>query len=49
MMYQNASCPHWNKKLGGEEIPSERAGYAPDPLVNPTEHTAADTIPISNR
>ena len=37
------------QKLGEEEIPSERAGYVPDPLVNPTEHIAADTIPISNR
>ena len=37
------------QKIGEDEIPSERAGYVPDPLLNPTEHTNADTIPISNR
>ncbi|CAF5171904.1 unnamed protein product, partial [Rotaria sp. Silwood1] len=37
------------QKLGDEEIQSERVGYAPDPLSDPTEHTTADTIPISNR
>jgi hypothetical protein len=37
------------QKLGDEEIQSERIGYVPDPLSNPTEYTTADTIPISNR
>ncbi|CAF4756249.1 unnamed protein product, partial [Rotaria sp. Silwood2] len=37
------------QKLGDEEIQSERVGYVPDPLSDPTEHTTADTIPISNR
>jgi len=37
------------QKLGNEEIQSERIGYVPDPLSNPTEHTTADAIPISNR
>ncbi len=37
------------QKLGDEEIQSERVGYVPDPLTNPTEHTTADTIPIGNR
>ncbi|CAF3336479.1 unnamed protein product [Rotaria sp. Silwood2] len=37
------------QKLDDEEIQSERVGYVPDPLSNPTEHTATDAIPISNR
>ena len=37
------------QKLGDEEIQSERIGYVPDPLSNPTECTTSDTIPISNR
>lgn len=37
------------QNIGEDEIPSERVGYVPDPLLNPTEHTNADTIPISNR
>jgi hypothetical protein len=37
------------QKIGDDEIPSERVGYVPDSLLNPTEHTNADTIPISNR
>jgi hypothetical protein len=37
------------QKLGDEEIQSERVGYVPDLLPNPTGSTAADTIPISNR
>ncbi|CAF2995649.1 unnamed protein product [Rotaria sp. Silwood2] len=36
------------QKLGDEELQSERVGYVPDPLFNPTEHTTADTIPINN-
>ena len=36
-------------KLGDEEIPSERVGYVPDPLLNPIGITATDNIPISNR
>ncbi|CAF4324027.1 unnamed protein product [Rotaria sp. Silwood2] len=37
------------QKLGDEDIQSERTGYVPDPFSDPTEHTTADTIPISNR
>ena len=37
------------QKIGEDEIPSERVGYVPDSLLHPTEHTNADTIPISNR
>ncbi|CAF1375663.1 unnamed protein product [Rotaria sordida] len=37
------------QKLDDEEIQSERTGYVPDPLSDPTGHTTADTIPISNR
>ena len=37
------------QKLGDEAIQSERIGYVPDPLLNPIESTATDTIPISNR
>ena len=36
-------------KLGDEEIQSERVGYVPDPLLNPTESTVSDSIPINNR
>ncbi|CAF3859271.1 unnamed protein product [Adineta steineri] len=36
------------QKIGDKEIPSERAGYVPDPLSNPLESTATDSIPISN-
>ena len=36
-------------KLGDEGIHSERVGYVPDSLLNPTESSAADSIPISNR
>lgn len=35
--------------LGEEEIPSERVGYVPDPILNATEYTTTDTIPTSNR
>lgn len=37
------------QKIGEDEMPSERTGYVPDPLLNPTEHANADTIPINNR
>jgi len=37
------------QKIGEDEIQSERVGYVPDPLSNPTEHMNSDTIPISNR
>ncbi|CAF4256886.1 unnamed protein product, partial [Rotaria sordida] len=37
------------QKISDEDIQSERTGYVPDPLFDPTEHTTADTIPISNR
>ncbi|CAF2184594.1 unnamed protein product, partial [Rotaria magnacalcarata] len=36
------------QKIGDEEIPPERVGYAPDPLDDPTESRNSDTIPISN-
>ena len=36
-------------KIGAEEIPSERVGYIPDSLANPTESTTSDTIPINSR
>ncbi|CAF1039182.1 unnamed protein product [Adineta steineri] len=36
------------QKVGDKEIPSERAGYVPDPLSNPIDFTATDSIPISN-
>ena len=37
------------QKINDEEMPSERTGYIPDPLVNLTESTISDTIPINNR
>ena len=37
------------QKIGDEEIPSERVGYVPDPLSDPTEHTTSNIIPINNR
>ena len=37
------------QKISDEEMPSERTGYIPDPLVNLTESTISDTIPINNR
>ncbi|CAF3928659.1 unnamed protein product [Rotaria sordida] len=37
------------QKISDEDIQSERTGYVPDPLSDPTEHTTADAIPISNR
>ncbi len=37
------------QKISDDEIQSERVGYVPDPLSNPTEHMTSDTIPISNR
>ncbi|CAF3176764.1 unnamed protein product [Rotaria sp. Silwood2] len=37
------------QKIGDEETSSERVGYVPDPLADPTESTNSDTIPISNR
>ena len=36
-------------KIGAEETSSERVGYIPDPLANPTESTTSDTIPINSR
>ncbi|CAF4063150.1 unnamed protein product [Rotaria sp. Silwood2] len=36
------------QKIDDEEIPSERVGYIPDLLADPTESTNSDTIPISN-
>jgi hypothetical protein len=37
------------QRIGDEEIPSERVGYVPDPLSDPTEHTTSNIIPINNR
>jgi hypothetical protein len=37
------------QKIGDEEIPSERVGYVPDPLSDPTELTTSDAVPINNR
>lgn len=37
------------QRINDEEVPSERAGYIPDPLSSPTEYTTSDTIPIHNR
>ena len=36
-------------KIDDEEIPSERVGYIPDSLANPTELTTSDTIAINSR
>ncbi|CAF4213337.1 unnamed protein product, partial [Rotaria magnacalcarata] len=36
------------ERIGDEEIPSERAGYIPDPLADPMESASSDTIPINN-
>jgi hypothetical protein len=37
------------QRIGIEEIQSERVGYVPDPLSDPTEYTTSNTIPINNR
>ena len=37
------------QKISDEEMPSERSEYIPDPLVNRTESTISDIIPINNR
>jgi hypothetical protein len=37
------------QKIGDDEIQSERVGYVPDPLSDPTEYTTSNTIPINNR
>lgn len=37
------------QKTDNEESPSERVGYIPDPLCNPTEAINTEAIPISNR
>ncbi|CAF4382674.1 unnamed protein product, partial [Adineta steineri] len=34
--------------LNDKEVPSERAGYIPDPLSNSTELNISDVIPINN-
>ncbi|CAF1325294.1 unnamed protein product [Adineta steineri] len=34
--------------LNDEEVPSERAGYIPDPLSNTTELNISDIIPVNN-
>ena len=36
-------------KIGDEEIPSEKVGYTPDPLANPTESTTSDTAHSQKR
>ncbi|CAF1017156.1 unnamed protein product [Adineta steineri] len=35
--------------LNDKEVPSERAGYIPDPLSNSTELNISNVIPINNR
>ena len=37
------------QKIDVEEIQTERVGYVPDPLFNPTEYINTEAIPISNR
>ena len=37
------------QKIDAEEIQTERVGYVPDPLSNPTEYINTEAIPISNR
>lgn len=37
------------QKIGDEETESERVGYIPDPLPNPTECVSEDIIPVTNR
>jgi len=37
------------QKIGDEETESERVGYIPDPLSNPTECVSEDIIPVTNR
>lgn len=37
------------EKLTDEEIPSERAGYVPDPLLNMVGSSFPDAVPMSNR
>ncbi|CAF1131021.1 unnamed protein product [Adineta ricciae] len=36
------------QKIGDEQEPSARAGYIPDPLLNPVESVNSDSIPINN-
>ena len=37
------------QRIGDEETPSERAGYVPDALYDPTDCSTADSIPMQNR
>lgn len=37
------------QKIDVEEIQTERVGYVPDPLSNPTGYVDTEAIPISNR
>lgn len=37
------------QRIGDEGISSERVGYIPDPLSDPSEPTTSETIPVSNR
>ena len=37
------------QRIGDEENRSERAGYVPDALFNPTDCSASDSIPMQNR
>ena len=37
------------QKTDNEESQSERVGYVPDPLCNPTESINTEAIPVSNR
>lgn len=37
------------QKIDDEEIQTERVGYVPDPLSNPTEYINTEAIPVTNR
>jgi hypothetical protein len=37
------------QRIGDEENPSERAGYVPDALSDPTDCSTSDSIPMQNR
>ena len=37
------------QRIGDEENPSERAGYVPDALSDPTNCSTSDSIPMQNR
>jgi hypothetical protein len=37
------------QRIGDEENPSERAGYVPDALSDPTDCSTSDSVPMQNR